>query len=128
MGAKNSEAEIIARYLLGITPSLITKELYGKGLRTLNLSIDPVNRRIWEICMRYPLTLPYIDSALAVRDPNNPIRKRINLMFAILETDPLLAEKFLKNHNRISWYLQCFFYGTRAIVRSVIGFILIKFL
>jgi hypothetical protein len=126
MGTKNSEARVIANYLLGITPSTPSEQLYEEGLRELDIRIDPNNARQWNICLRHPILLPFVDAGLAMIDPHNPIRRRINLMFAILETDPGLADKFLINTNKVSWYFQYAYYGSRAVFRSIVGLIIVK--
>lgn len=125
MGQKKEEAELIADYLLGVMPNANSRRLYLMAVDKLGANLNEKETRIWNISIQHPSLLPYIDAGLALTDKLNPIRKRIYIMFAILETEKELSDKFLYKREPF-WLIRCVFYVNRAIFRSVVGFLLLR--
>lgn len=119
------EATIVARYLLGVTPSDAAIHAYTDGVNTVIEEFTPREQRIWARALEHPWLLQFVDGGLALTDPECATRKRIRLMFAILETEPALAREFIARGGGF-WPIVMIFYGLRAVIRSVIGLIVIR--
>ena len=126
MGQKE-ESGLVARYLLGVTPSVTSKQLYQNTITTHDYLLSEDDARMWNIAMKYPWLLPYIDAGLALTNKLSPLRKRIHLMFAILETETRLSEKFIYTEKPF-WFLRSAFYVIRAIFRAIVGSLLVRML
>lgn len=111
------EARAIARYILHADPGEKEIALYGQALARLRI---PSDDKLSGLALRHPVLLPYLDSGLAVLEPEHPLRHRIYVMLAILETSPSYARYFLHAPNRW-WPLKLMWSGFSASLTSVIG-------
>ena len=90
------EAQVLSRYLTGKEIPERAVGLYTDALSKLGLlDLGPEGNRLWKRMMQYPYIIGPIDSALALDQPHSPVRKRIYVMLAILETQPELSALFL---------------------------------
>src|SRR5437868_23870 len=94
-GSLFAEADLLGRYLIRISPNNRIKLLYAKAMRAMNIQMDPMDQRLWNMIIHYPFTLRIIDGGLAVLRPNSAVRRKIYTMLAILETSPEYCDYFL---------------------------------
>ncbi|MEK7598928.1 MAG: hypothetical protein AAB474_00545 [Patescibacteria group bacterium] len=120
------EAEIIARYLIGAKLSRANQNLFDQAIKTHNIKMNQKDQRIWNLVLNHPALLPYIDAGFALIQPTNSIRKKIYIMFAVLETEPSYSEFFLYNKKRIPWVINAGWLGLRALFRAIVGFFILK--
>ena len=80
------EAVILARYLIKRSPTRQVVELYSDAIGILNLSLDEREKKLWNFVLRRPWFLKFLDAGLAMNFPGSVLRRRILVMFAILET------------------------------------------
>ena len=120
----SQEARTITRYLLNTDPGEKEIRLYAQALGSLNITS---NDRLPNLALRYPLLLPYLDAGLAIMEPEHPLRQRIYIMLAILETNPSHAHFFIYKQNKW-WLLSLSMAGLKAVTRSAVGFCIVKLL
>lgn len=122
---QKEDAELVAHYLLGLPPGATSKQLYQKEISKPSYQFTTHEERIWNVAMKHSWLLPYIDAGLAITNKFSPLRRRIYAMFAILETETALAERFIYREKPF-WLLYSAFYVIRAIFRAVVGSLLIR--
>jgi len=120
------EASKITRYLL--STSLEEKEacLYANAIKKMDVSLDANERKIFEIMLSSNWKMAVIDAALALRNPQSVIRKRLFVMLSILETSPNYTDYFLSKRNTVKDYVLVCFSGIRSIIRGLIGIFILK--
>ena len=127
MVIQEKEAEIITQYIIGIKPSHLSKELYKKAVKIIKIHTSGRDQRIWDYALEHPLLLPYVDAGLALIEPASPIRQKIYIMFAILETEPSYSNFFIYKKSTF-WIISASWFGLRALFRAIAGFFIIKLL
>ena len=125
-GSFLAEADLLGRYLIRIPPNDRVKLLYAKAMSTMNIQMDPVDQRLWNMIMHYPFTLRIIDSGLAVIRPNSAVRRKIYTMLALLETSPEYCDYFLPQAFRHLYVVNVAFAGACAAVAALIGFVVLR--
>ena len=120
----SNEAVVIGRYLLGETPSSGSIANYGRAVAHLP-TFDTRDQKLLDIVIRHPALLGFIDAGLALREPESALRRRIHLMFAALECSPEHIRHFLPERSSRFALFAALFTGVRAVVRSVLGAMLL---
>jgi hypothetical protein len=123
--ALKQEAQILTVYLLHRTPSKQHTQLYARAVSSQKFDESNQSKTL-HAGLRHPRLLPYLDAYDALFRPNSVLRRRLYLMFAILEASPDFTELFLP-HKRSKWYLLAVgMVGARGVCRLAIGLILVK--
>jgi hypothetical protein len=125
-GSFLTEADLLGRYLISIPPNNRVKLLYAKAMSTMNIQMDPVDQRLWNMILHYPFTLRIIDSGLAVRRPNSAVRRKIYTMLAILEASPEYCDYFLPQVFGPLYVVNVVFAGARAALAALIGLVVLR--
>ena len=125
-GSFFAEADLLGRYLISISPNNRVKVLYAKAMSTINIQMDPVDQRLWNMIMHYPFTLRIIDSGLAVIRPNSGVRRKIYIMLAILETSPEYCDYFLPRLFGPLYVVNVVFAGARGALAALIGLVVLR--
>jgi len=116
------EAKLLASYLLRATASNQELRLYLKASRRVLLKED----RVVLAVRNRPRLLGLLDAATAFWAPKSPLRQRLIVMSAILETSPGRAGRYLPEHqNVIMIVLTLAFFGTAALVKLAMGTVLL---
>lgn len=123
----SSEEEIITKYLIRKAPNEHDKKLYRQALGILNPTMNPQQLYSWNFAMNHPRLLPFLDAGLKLIETNSPIRMRIYIFLAILETNPNHSSFFLQKNSRwriikYPWFI------LRGFILSVIGTGIVKIL
>ena len=121
-----AEADRIGRYLIGAPPSSGVKVLYAKAMRTINIELDPVEQRLWNVIMHHPFAFRIIDGGLALVRPNSSIRRKVYTMLAILEASPEYCDYFLPQRFGPLHMVNIAFAGARALLAAVVGVVVLK--
>ena len=75
-----------------------------------------------------PRSIGPIDAALALSAPYAEVRRRLHLMFAILESTPEHHDRFLPERRDARYLGVVLAAGGRAVARAAIGIPLVRFL
>ena len=119
------QAEIFGRYLLKIPPSSASKKLFVRIVdRTDFISQQDAN--LLKFALERPWAISYIDAGLAVLNPDSELRRRLFIMFAILESMPDYYDYFLPKRRSFWYAFYVFFSGLRAALKATVGVVLVK--
>ncbi len=122
----SDEADLIARYLIGICPNDRVKKRYEDAMHTLHGDLDAVDRRLWKVVTCCPFTFRIIDSGLAVLRPASSIRRKVHVMLAVLEASPEYCEYFLPKAFGPLYSVNIALTGARAGLATIIGYVVLK--
>jgi hypothetical protein len=120
------EARVFSRYLIGKEPSNLSVQLYIKALQKLDIPMSPRDQRKLSFILRFPFFISMIDGALAMVNPEHPIRKKLYVMSSILESDPACNNYFLPKDGTSLFTI--LLTGTRAVFNTLFGFILLPWI
>ena len=90
-----AEALVLCRYLTGESPGTSIIERYSAAVSTAATPLTIQQQKTWNRCMQHPRLLPYVDAAWAWKDPMHPLRHRIYIMLATLESHRSFQRYFL---------------------------------
>ncbi len=119
------QAEIFSRYLIKALPGASAKGLYARRLRAGAGKVSAHDRKLLAFVLKHPWSLGLIDGGLALLDPQSEVRKRIYVMFAVLETQPEFWQDFLPASRNPFYIFSVAAFGLRAIFRALAGCILV---
>jgi hypothetical protein len=123
----DNEAQIISNYLIGRLIDEKEKTLYKRGIVEKKISLTSGDERLWRLMLRSELLFPAIDSGLALLQPTCPIRERICVMLAILETHPSFTNYFLIHKSTIKEFLHLLWSMILTPTKALIGVLIVKF-
>jgi hypothetical protein len=118
-----SEARAFGRYIIEHDIDAASCELYDRAVRVLGYDDDAVAR----FAANHPWSIAALDGALAFTQPDAPLRKKLLLMAAILETRPAYCDAFLPRHRRPGDVLDVGYALARAAVQAAVGLVLRPF-
>jgi hypothetical protein len=119
-----AEAPIFCGYLVGDQLSKQAEQLYAAAIGSGQPA--PEQQRLLQFCYDHPWAVGYIDGALRFKAPQAEFRRRLYLMFAILESMPEYSEQFLPRRYTAWHILVVIFYGIRGVWRAIAGMIMLK--
>jgi hypothetical protein len=121
-----AEAEVFGRYLLKQSPDAQTKERYAVAMARSVQPITSQDSKLLQFCVAHPGAIGAVDGGLALTQPTSEIRRRLYIMFAVLESSPLYAHYFLPQKRSWFYLAYCFWVGVHASARAVAGVVLLK--
>ena len=120
-----SEATIFGKYLVGDTPPQDALELYAAANASKKVQAA-ADQRLLSFIHRNPWSVGMIDGGLNIVNRQSEVRRRIYVMFSILETRPEHHEKFLSKERGHVYLLSVLFIGAFGLVKSLLGIALVK--
>ena len=91
----NRECDALARYLVGRPCPADVADRYMRAVNELNLALSPVESAIWNTACALGPLLACLDAGVALWNRNGAIRRRLLVMFALLEATPENTDRFL---------------------------------
>ena len=95
-----NEPKVLSRYLLKVPISPRESQLYVAGIQDGGFELSDFESQLFTHLIQHPIYAAAYDAILSIIQPQSNIRKRIYLMFSILETTPAHADLFLGAHRR----------------------------
>lgn len=123
-----SEAEIFSRYLSGAQPSPELAQRYADACSRLNLQGDARDVKIVSFAVRHPAFLPLLDAGLAFSAHKSLLRKKLLVMLALLETTTTHYHLFATKDEPRSRWIGLFFRGCGAVVKMMLGKLILIFI
>lgn len=120
------EIAVFARYYLGENVTDAVKERYIQYIKSHPLNISTQDQSIIDFVLQYPGSLKYIDAGLAIIAPHAELRRRLYVMFALIESDKLYVDLFLSQKRSPFYVITIGAIGFMALVKMIIGIILVK--
>ena len=120
------EAEQITDYLLSIPVMENEKNNYVDAMMQLNIQFTKYENALWKFMLKSKWRMASVDAALALKEPNNNVRRKLFIMLAILEASPNYTSYFLsKNYSRF-YLFKLIGVGIRSVWRAMVGIIIVK--
>jgi hypothetical protein len=88
------EMSIYCKYLTGLNADEQCLALFYRAIQHEETVLNDSEIKLLQLIIRNPSAMGLIDSALGMFDPGHPLRKRMVIAFAILETSPVYFEFF----------------------------------
>lgn len=123
-----TEAATVGRYLLGRPIDDASVELYVRAVSRGLAPLDPADQRLFGRAIRHPWLLGFLDGAVSLRQRRGGVRRRLLMMFAILEASPVYCEHFLPQPASRLHVVAVAWAGTRALIKAAVGLLLAKLL
>lgn len=120
------EAEQISNYLLGISAHDSEKNTYADAMQKLNIRFSEYEQALWNNMLKNKWRMACIDAGLALKDPNNNVRRKLFTMLAILEASPNYTFYFLSRNFSFFYLFKLGAVGLRAVVRAMAGIIIVN--
>lgn len=120
------QATIFGRYLLRVTPTAAAQDLFVTFMRLEAHKLTPRDRKLLRFVLKHSWSLGLIDAGLALTDPTSEVRRRLYVMFGILECQPEYHDYFLPK-KRSWWYAFFVLYaGARSLLKAGLGVLVVK--
>ena len=116
------EAEVFGKYLLGAKPGEGSVSLYDDAIA--KLKVDPSSTkdtRAINFVLKNPSCIGFVDASHALFNSRSLLRKKLHIMFAILETQPEYAHLFLPEKRKHNSFIYALWVGTSAVAKALIG-------
>ena len=120
------EAEQISNYLLSVSIRESEKNKYADAMQKLNIQFSEYEQILWTSMLKSKWRMACIDSGLALKDPNNLVRRKVFTMLAILEASPHYTSYFLSRNFSIFYIFKLGLVGVRAVSRAIVGIFMVK--
>jgi len=120
------EARIFARYLLQTEPTDSAIKLYNAAMQANSGDADGSDKKLLSLIVKYPFLLSCVDAGLALLKPNSEVRRRLYVMFSILESTPDYHERFLPKQRSPLFVFVLILVGIRAVFRTAAGIVVVK--
>lgn len=120
------EANLFGNYLIGKAPSQLAIDLYCQAMKKQAISLKEDEERQLKFILNNPWSIGMVEGALALLKPQSTIRRKLLTMLAILETCPEYCYLFFPTNTSIFFLVYLFYVGSRAVVKSLLGVIIVK--
>src|SRR5947209_17748713 len=117
-----SEARVLARYLIGSAPAVHHVSRYVAADRQGSDDVDPSQERTCAFVRRHPWAAGPLDTASALLKPDSRLRSKVLRMAAILEASPDFARRFLpQRRSRFRIFTKLLGIGVSTALQFAIG-------
>jgi hypothetical protein len=124
--AVRKEAVTFGRYLIGTTIHDAAVQVYAKALGANKVPVSAHDTRLLSFVRSHPQLVGLVDSGLAVVDSGSEVRRRIYVLFSILESMPDYHVHFLPQSRNPFYFINIGFAGAFGIIKTICGSILVK--
>ena len=121
------EAKVFTQYLIGEEADEKSIQLYIQANKKLDIALTEKEAKRLKFLLNNHLFIGMADGALALTDRESGIRKKIYLLFSILESRPAFSSYFLPIENKAP-ILFIMGSGIRATWNTLIGLILLPWI
>lgn len=121
-----NEAITFGKYLLsGKSPDEKSIALYEAAHVHRPIEVPDTERKLLAFALRNRWALGAIDGALAFKNPDHVIRRKLLVMSAILECRPQYAELFIPEKRSFLYIFAFGWIGFRAVCKAIFGRVLL---
>ena len=115
------ECDALARYLVGRSCPADVAERYTRAVTELNLTLSPMEHAIWNLACAFRPLLACLDAGVALWNKNGAIRRRLLVMFALLEASTANTDRFLFSHRSVVAHAGTFVRLLLAPIAMLVG-------
>ncbi len=125
LSALQLEAKNFGKYILGKEIDAETIDFYANSFKVSPIEGTEKEERLVSACNMSPWKIAFYDAALSLKDPEHLLKRKLLLMFAILETRTEYADSFLGREFSKFYLIKIGLVGARGVFRAVVGFIIL---
>jgi hypothetical protein len=118
------QAQVFTRYLIGEEADELSIRLYIQAHKKLPITLSAKEEKRLNFLIGNPTFIGMADGALALTNQESGIRKKLYVLFSILESSPAFAKHFLPKTNNTP-ILSIIGSGIRALWNALTGMILL---
>ena len=104
----NHECDALARHLVGRPCPQDVAERYARAVMDPDLRFSAGEQAAWSAACRLRPLLACLDAGVALWDRDGAVRQRLLVMFALLETTPDNADRFLFSRRGLAGHARTF--------------------
>ena len=119
----SDEARAFGRYVVGCEIEQRARDLYVRASRELRYESHD---RVTQFALAHPWSIGALDAALALTKSDAPLRKKLLLMAAILETQPEYCDAFLPRDRPAYESARVAYALGRAALLAAAGLVLLR--
>lgn len=125
-GLIEKQAKQFTYYLIKRQPTKLEIDLYKRAIANNKHGISLKDEKVLEFVNRHGWSIGLIDSCMALTNPHSEMRRRLLIMFSILECMPERYDQFIpKRHS--SWYWLVVLYTcVEDVLKAAAGSVLLK--
>jgi hypothetical protein len=120
-----NQAKAYTKYLLNVEPDENTLSQYIGAMKKTP-ELNDFDKHLLGLIDRHPWTLPSIDAVLPYVAPYSELRRRLYILFAILESNPTYTEYFLAQRRSPFYIIPIGFSLVASGLKALGGFVIIK--
>ncbi len=120
------EAERITDYLLSVPVQEREKKIYAEAMNKLSIHFSEYENALWTSMLKSKWRMASIDAGLALKEPDNNVRRKLFTMLAILEASPNYTSFFLSKNYSFIYLFKLVCVGIRAVWRAMIGVLIVN--
>ena len=120
------EAKCLSLYLTGRECTAKDAEDFYKAIQVHQVSLTERQEQLYLRMLGSRLFMKSVDGALALTNPHSLLRKRIYIMFCILETSKDFTDYFLPVKKNIFYLFVIGVKSAIAVALSLIGLVVLK--
>lgn len=124
MDTLEKEARLFTRYLIGKDADSQSIQLYKTAID--NSKPDKADKKLLDFMVSHPGSIGFIDAGLIFHNSSSEARRRLYVMFAILEASSEYYDSFLPEKRGPFYIFAIFYYGARAVIKAGLGLVLVK--
>ena len=117
----NRECDALSRYLVGRPCPADVAARYMRAVDDLHLRLTSTERVIWNMSCGFRPLLACLDAGVALWNRNGMIRRRLLVMFALLEASPANADRFLFSGRNVGAHLASLLRFLLAPIAMLVG-------
>ncbi|WP_299246643.1 hypothetical protein [uncultured Aquimarina sp.] len=121
----NEEAKKITWYLISAPLQDEEALRYVEAMSLLKIELNHYESILFSNMLENKWRMASIDAALALKDPNNNVRRKLFVMLAILEASPNYTKYFLARDFSVFYYFRLILISFRSVIRAILGLIIL---
>jgi hypothetical protein len=119
-----NEARLFTRYLIHRDANPQAIRLYEAAMSDSKL--DNTDKKLLNFMVSHPGSIGFVDAGLVFHNSTSEARRRLYVMFAIIEASPEYYDFFLPKKRSPFYILVIVYSGIRAIIKAGLGLLLVK--
>jgi hypothetical protein len=122
------EAQVFAYYYVHEEPPQSIVSRYVAHINRQPGASTPQEMHLVALSVQHPRLLPFFDAGLALLHPQSELRRRLFVMFALLEASTPYTQLFLPMQRKPWYVVTIIFTMISAGLKAIVGSILLKVL
>lgn len=124
MDILEKEAQLFTKYLVGKDANPQAVKLYKTAM--VDSQPNSSDKKLLNFMVSHPASIGLIDAGLIFHDSASEARRRLYVMFAIIEASPEYYDFFLPKNQSPFYIFVMAYIGFRAVIKAGVGLLLVK--